>query len=251
MKNNKYIKNYMYDILSKQSFDNVETVPIQTKQEKEMLLNIMEKIENEEVYEFYKNLVKNIDITYLKNFVANAPYIKIIRHNIPKKHILYSGSYYNDRKIVNIYIDKKSNLYHELLHAASSMFSFDISGFNINYEEVSFGKGLNEGYTEILNQRYFNNKTGAYYFPKKLAIEIEKFYDDKKEMEKDYFNANIFKVISQLLKVMSLEEAIDIITDIDQSIITEDFDIIDYLKIKGKINFIKTKSKVKKIIQKH
>ena len=62
-------------------------------------------------------------------------------------------------------------------------------------------------------------------------------------MVTDYFNADIFGLIGELLKSMTLEEAIDIIVDID-GILNSNLNTIDYLKLKQKILKLYEKSPV-------
>ncbi len=65
-------------------------------------------------------------------------------------------------------------------------------------------------------------------------------------MVEDYFNADLFRLIGELLKSMSLEEAIDIIVDMDQLLNMDYGNYIQYLKTKQKKLNIYNRKKEKK-----
>ena len=215
-----------------------------TKEEAERFMQITEKLktENEQLYIFANTLLQNVKIENLRNFMKNAPFIKIkyypLKNAETKNGGITAGTYDGVSKTIEIYHDKKdhSTLHHELLHSASSDFSYDSSGFRVSLKEGGeFGEGLNEGYTELLNNRFFNTSSTSYTYLQKLAELIELFYENKEDMVEDYFNADIFGLIGELLKSMSLEEAIDIIVDMDRFMYLKDFTVSDYTKLKQKI----------------
>lgn len=82
-------------------------------------------------------------------------------------------------------------------------------------DSYEIGNGLDEGYTEILNQRYFQQV--AINSPKlvRLSSLIEKFYQNPKDMETDYFNACLENLILELTKSMDIKDAINIVLKID------------------------------------
>ena len=215
-----------------------------TKEEAQIFLKITEKLkmENTEIYIFANELCKHVKLEQLRNFMKNAPYIKIARHNKrPNKKLAGSFSVLN--KEVNIYVNKKNVLYHELLHAASADFSYDRVGFKIYLKEIGyFGEGINEGYTELLNDRFFQAQEVSYIVLKHFVKLIEQFYENKEEMMTDYFNTDTFKLIGELMKSMTLEETIDILVDLDQFLELKNFKFTDYLKLKHKIIKLYTQS---------
>ena len=213
-----------------------------TQSEMVYFLRVTHKLkeENEELFIFASDLLKHVKLENMRNFMKSAPFITI--HKYPLKEAersngrIKAGSYIPQNKEVEIYLDNNNaTLYHELLHAASTDFSYNVSGFNIYLEcGESLGRGLNEGYTELLNRRFFDKKSKSYIKLQKLAKLIELFYENKDDMVTNYFNADIFGLIGELLKSMSLEEAIDIIVDMD-GFLDKGLTIIDYLKLKQKI----------------
>ena len=209
-----------------------------TKNQQDILLNAVEELKNDEpeIYLFASELLKNVKIDNLRHLLINSKQITIHYHPSTQKNKI-AGTYNSVNKQIDIYDKQNSDtLYHELLHASSSHPIFNNVGFKIVLKQGGIlGEGLNEGYTEILNKRFFHNKNDYYPYLQKLSLLIEKFYDNKEEMIEDYFNADIFKLIGQLLKYMSLEEIIDIIVDMDWLLNSKQKNYLDYLKIKNKI----------------
>lgn len=208
------------------------------------------KEENSEVYIFACKLLKKVGLENMRNFMKNAPFITIQTHPLTEAPKAFNGKinigmYSVKDKIINIYTqNNKPILYHELLHAASSDFSYNVCGFSTSLENnYPFGIGLNEGYTELLNGRLFNLNSYSYLHLQKLAELIEMFYENKEDMITDYFNADIFGLIGELLKSMSLEEAIDIIIDIDECFYYDQIDT-NYINLKQKIINLLQKSPI-------
>lgn len=91
---------------------------------------------------------------------------------------------------------------HELFHMASSYYDKEnkikYSGFYQTdlYKKINFCRGLNEGYTEVLTERYFENGiqkqegTFIYLFCRNVASLFEKIIGQEK-MENLYMNANL------------------------------------------------------------
>ncbi len=116
----------------------------------------------------------------------------------------------------------KRVLSHEFLHMASS--NLYESGFNQigaydskDGKKIYVGRGLNEGYTELLNCRLFGYdlKKCAYMIPVKLTRLIETFFDNPRDMEKAYFNNDIAKVYLEFCKYGSNEEFWNLMNEMD------------------------------------
>ena len=223
--------------------------PIQaqfTEEDLETFNNVIEKMKNgnKDIYIFIQTLLKVMPKENLKNFIEHADDLSIEYHSyrdMPAEngHFI-SGTYNGVRNAINIYFDKnKSVLSHELLHAASSDRKYSQVGFSIIFERAGMvGEGLNEGYTELLNQRLFNHQTNSYLYLTLLAEQLEDFYENKEDMVEDYFKADFGALIGELLKSMSLEEAIDIITDMDLFIHQSNSSFIEYMQLRQKIQDI-------------
>ena len=242
-----------------EEFESLDLINYQTnhfkfsEKDKEKIKTLIPLIkkENIEIYNFINKLLQNTKIDNLKNLILNFPYITIKYHSACYDPSI-SGTYNGKTKEIHIYNrDNKVSLHHELLHASSADIRFMNIGFKIVLKNgLIFGKGLNEGYTELLNNRFFNYTSTSYNYLQKLAKQIENLCTDKENMIEYYFNADIFSLISELIPKISLKEIIDILVDMDMLLYNENKSYLEYLKIKEKIRFIQNKNKVKKLLVK-
>ena len=133
------------------------------------------------------------------------------------------GMYNTKDNVIRIDSKYASSIYHELLHMASTIKTNGVyySGFNqISYEggEKSFGRGINEGYTEFLAQRYFTDasiKSTAYFYETRIAFHIEDIVGRGK-MEKLYLRSNLKGLIDELKRYSSEENVLEFISNMDQ-----------------------------------
>ena len=213
-------------IFSKEEFDNI--------------LSEM-KSENADIYIFIQSLVDIVPKENLQNIINKIKDTTIEYHSYKEATIndgiISTGTYNPKRKLIKIYYDKgKDVLNHELLHAASRNDKYAMNGFSAIFKQAGmFGEGLTEGYTELLNQRIFQSKGSAYLYLTLLAEEIENFYENKEDMLKHYFQADIFSLINELEKSMTTEEAIEIIADMDLFLNQANVSFLDFLKLRQKI----------------
>lgn len=109
---------------------------------------------------------------------------------------------------------------HELFHMASSIYSNNIeySGFRYYNRKTNddFGRGLNEGYTQTLTERYFGSFYGdnIYIFEVHFARMTEEIIG-KSKMESLYLNANLNGLIDELKKYESEENIMIYICHLD------------------------------------
>ena len=152
----------------------------------------------------------------LVNFYNNINNLIITNEELEGK-----GGRYNSRTNILEY-DSESSIYHELFHMASSIYKDNISycGFHQASKKynINIGKGINEGYTEILTHRFFEKniykKYKAYENEQDIVSKLEKIVDQER-MELLYLNANFYGLISELKKYVSEEEAMSFITMVD------------------------------------
>lgn len=113
----------------------------------------------------------------------------------------------------------RSSLGHELIHMASA-FKFDdyvLCGFKQRKDKFEIGRGINEGYTELLTSRLFSRgNVEVYKNEVKIMRLIEKFFDDPKELSHLFFNCNLPGLVKHLEKFSSRDEVISLILDIDK-----------------------------------
>ena len=117
-------------------------------------------------------------------------------------------------------------IYHELFHVASTINvnkEYAASGFHHIYENSRIGYNIsdkiNEGYTELLKQRYFGmslQSEKTYSREKNIVSYLEKIIG-KEKMESLYLTANLDGLILEMQKYFSIEEMKDLFFKIDFS----------------------------------
>lgn len=199
-----------------------EKYAILNKEEKEIFKQVENKLKqsNEAIYEFYRELTRHTSPENLRNFISNIQFATLdINDRKKKKKCVFQSFYDQTKNKITIYTQLPETLTHDLLHLSSNNQSAKTNGFHAygTFKEDSYeiGNGLDEGYTEILNQRYFQQV--AINSPKlvRLSSLIEKFYQNPKDMETDYFNACLENLILELTKSMDIKDAINIVLKID------------------------------------
>ena len=113
----------------------------------------------------------------------------------------------------------EENIYHELLHLASTKKINDnlfMSGFTFSdyKNKLKIGSFLDEGYTEYLCSKYFIG--GNTYLTQIDFVKVVELIVGKKLMEKMYFNADIVGLINELTKYGNTrEEVLEFIINTD------------------------------------
>ena len=226
-----------------------------SSEEKEKILIISNKLKKQrwQLNNFFKILLQNTDEKNLRHFSNNIQTLKIYRKPTNILTMLVqnkntAAEYIQSKNCIIMYINSDNALYHELLHMSSSsekraspgfhriLHSRNINiypGLDITYNEI--GRGINEGYTELLNNRLFKNRSTSYIRLQKIAHLIELFFQDKKEMENYYYNDNIEGIIYELNKYMSLEEIIELLIDIDEIYYQNPINLAKYFEVKRRL----------------
>ena len=145
-----------------------------------------------------------------------------------------SGRYYDRKNILEIYLkniksesclseeqQKEEVITHELLHMATTYQkgSVILCGFGQSIgNNFRQGIGINEGYTELLNMRYFNHKipSHAYLEEQLIALGFEQIIGRKK-MESLYFDADLMGLIKEVEKYAPAHEITQIIGQLDKA----------------------------------
>ncbi|MBQ8132693.1 MAG: hypothetical protein IJ193_09395 [Bacilli bacterium] len=218
----------------------------------------------------YNDIIKEFNDTMEENFTKeknafnrNIKTLKIVesKNNIFHKAIdhfrgaVEQGSYSDYHNEIEIRLPKeehkkkvKSVVMHELIHMSSSVDKVGTGFHQSNIEKspvTSLGRGINEGYTEKLNQEYFSKyiDRGVYDYEIVLAGGIERIVG-KKEMQKLYFNADlrgllrgINHYVNDMNKVANLIYDIDKLDSIRNEIKRED----EYQRLRNEISEIYSK----------
>ena len=160
----------------------------------------------------------------LTNFYNNLQTLEIgrgkfgIRNFFTKRNTV--GTY--NAKENRIKIDRKyeNSIYHELMHMSSSKYINGIyySGFK-QYSEFddlgSFGRGLNEGYTQFMIEKYFLDSNGfSYVYETRMAQHIEEIVG-RYRMEDLYLNADLNGLVKSLQMYATEKDILDFIANMD------------------------------------
>ena len=194
------------------------------------------ELNNEEiVYNFHQKFYEYIDnfITFIKKenpkinldlFFENLKTLSIKERYNFNKFLFFktkTGGRYSPGKNT-IFLLKNhslSSIYHELLHCASMKI---VNGINmVGFRQYSYekdiqdiGRGLNEGYTSLLTERYFKTRCG-YIIEKYIASLLEKIVG-KDKMENLFFTADLDNLIEELKKYSNQDEIITFIKYLDE-----------------------------------
>ena len=192
-------------ILSKPQANNI-------KLDKEDINNIKQKSLGNELFRFRKKLYKHFTSNDLNLLNNNIKTLKVkIKYIAPEILLLkFAGGKYKMRKnkieLIKYFKDKCTN--HEFFHMATSFYdeklNIGFSGFQqiLFYKKESIGYGLNEGYTDLLAKRYFNEKVEN----RSYSYDVCRFFSKKleeivgqKEMETFYLTADLFGLYNYLI----------------------------------------------------
>lgn len=226
----KYRMKKMNDILEPIGLDKIKEFVDNSRNEKttRTISEIKDENFNEIINYFEKVLRENFTEEDLHNFLYNREWFSVVikkfylRNIFPFKKI--DGQY--DVKKNKIYLLKgliDESKYHELFHLCSTdTDSNNLStGFSLDFDGYLIGNALNEGYTQVLTERYFEETIdNSYLYEKKMAISLEMIVG-KKKMQSLYMNVNFFGLVEALEKYYTKEEIekflinMDIISEYD------------------------------------
>lgn len=164
---------------------------------------------------FVNTVVEKMPRENLKNFNNNINSLYIFKVDKKILNPAFLGCYSPVDNTIDS-IDDES-LYHEFIHMMSSTCCDDVyySGFRQSSAPL-FGRGIDEGYTQVLTERYFKDKiSGSHYVLEfYFASMLEKIIG-KEKMESLYFNCDLKGLIDELSVYSSEEEVKDFISNLD------------------------------------
>lgn len=185
--------------------------------------------ENDKINEIFENFVnimnKNFEEEDLGNLYDNIIWV-LFKKYISRK---YNGDYDPITNIIRTLSENDTDsINHELIHMSANPCdnTNDYGGFYYTIDKYVIGYGLDEGYTELLNKRYFNSKVQNAY---RLQIIICRYLEElvgQKKTEKMYLNANLFGLIKELKQTHDTKEIERFIAAID---FTHDYDNVELL----------------------
>lgn len=197
------------------------------------LASVREKIDvNNKLVHSDINVMKNIDL-FVNSYSKDE--LLLLRNNIATLKVekddkiveLYDGVY---DILDNTIIASNSAFNHEMHHMASSLGIVEgvkVIGFmqdkTIDGKSKGIGMGINEGYTEYLSFNQIHNDIIYYGKIVNLIPLIELFFDDKKELRKFYFNADLEALINHFSIICGRQASINLIKDIDKLMFYDSF----------------------------
>lgn len=125
-----------------------------------------------------------------------------------------------DNEIIVIANNYFETIFHELLHLSSTMIDKNMvyTGFaQINKGKGRMvGRGLMEGYTSLLDERYFTDhrQIPSYIIEKAICKILEKIIGQT-DMEKMYFESNLYELVDNLKKYDSEQNIFNFILNLD------------------------------------
>lgn len=163
-----------------------------------------DKLYNDYFENFKSVMESNFDQEKLHNFYYNSEWVKINRVNFnPFSTNIGTYNYVNNKLRF-----KKESFNHEFFHLSSTDYDsiYESSGFSIDIDRMSLGNALNEGYTDLLTNRYFDENIDDYYYIEaKYASNLEKIIG-KDIMEELYLKGDFFGLIKELKKRYDIKE---------------------------------------------
>ncbi len=132
-----------------------------------------------------------------------------------------AGEYDGGKNTISYISEDATIMSHELLHMASFMQDSKTGshyyGFMQYRNKAEIGRGLNEGYTELLSGRIFHGgKTNSYARLVRIAKLIEEFFPTPKDMEHAYFTCNLPQLVRTMETYCTREEVMNIILGMDE-----------------------------------
>lgn len=156
----------------------------------------------EDLTRFYSNM-DSLDIS-----IISKKKFQEVSQNTTKKTL---GEYYPTCNAM-LLVEKDYNkvIYHKLFHVASSNFDIENRITFLGFSQCrleggnNIGEPLNEGYTELMTNRYFFPSTESKYYKYEVRVaqQIENIVG-KDKMEKLYLNANLYDLLKELEKYTS------------------------------------------------
>lgn len=172
-------------------------------------LNTMKKELSFNDYEIIEQNIKNINIEFLE---------KIKDEDV-------CGLYSPEGLITLHKKDDEFTFYHELFHASSSYYNENKlelnSGFHHQHinEKKDIGRGFNEGYTELLTQRYFGFHHECGYSNELHYVRLIEHLIGKEQMQSFYLRSSLNDLITELCKYNSFENVLKFMESMDKFII--------------------------------
>ena len=187
---------------------------------------IFDFINDKDIEEFAEKLKENVFEDTYDNFLFNLSKIKKVDSKFIKaffrKMDIEAFVYPKDNGDIYVNfgsdINKKSKT-HELIHLAVTRYDEINKTFYTGFDHHGIGKAMNEGYTCLLDERYFTDddiveENFMYEFLKFISYLLELFIGQDK-MEILYCNSDLKGLIRELEKYIGFARSVELISKLD------------------------------------
>ena len=179
------------------------------------------------IQNFKEVMKKNLSIETFNILINNIEKVKIKHRRNNDKDITITTGNIDHKGIITLYEQDDITLYHELFHAASTYYDEkqdnEFSGFNhhLRNPQKFIGLGFNEGYTQLLTERYFNNSQSCDSYVNEVHyVKLIENLMGKEKMLNLYFKSDLINLILELCKNNSEEQVFEFLTNMDLFIIS-------------------------------
>ena len=199
---------------------------------------------NKIIEEFVTTMRNNFDDETLKNLYDNIKWVLFKKFKVKGTN----GEYLSATNVIRIVNEGSvGTINHELLHMSANPYddTNNFGGFFYTIDKYKIGYGLDEGYTELLNKRYFGSRSDNIYETEVIFCKFLEEIVGQKKMEKMYLTANLFGLIQDLKQIYDVKEierfmaALDFINDYNYRSMISDIEITNlYEQVELAILFI-------------
>ena len=187
---------------------------------------IFDFVNDKDIEIFAKKLKENVLEEAYDNFMVNLSKIKKVDNKFIKaffrKMDIEAFVYPKDNGEIYVNfgsnIDKNSKT-HELIHLAVTRYDEENKTYYTGFNHQGIGKAINEGYTCLLDERYFNDEDNVeenymYEFLKFISYLLEIFVGQDK-MEKLYCNSDLKGLLTELEKYIGFNRSLELVSKLD------------------------------------
>ena len=189
---------------------------------------IKEELDDIEDYpQYIQDFIRTLKDKHLDYFYHNIKELEIFEVRKHSLTIREAEADYNVMENVIEYVpgSLRSNIMHELLHVSSRVELRDriLCGFmQVLNDGYGIGTGINEGYTALMDDRYFigydekkYEESKTIYASSKHICRILDILLGEKNMEDMYMNADLYGLYNQLANYSSEKKAYNFIINMD------------------------------------
>lgn len=205
------------------------------------------KVDNKEIDiskhpRYIQDFVSTMKGRNLSYFYNNLDTLKIDMIDKKDMELKYAAAGYipKDNVIKMIKGNLRTNIMHELLHSATRVKNKDriLVGFmQVLPNEYGLGMGLNEGYTALMDDRYFLDyseekakQINTIYPNSKYICTLLEYLLGQEHMENLYMNADLYTLAKELSKYSSPRKTYNFITRFDKYFMETDTKMVCSMK---------------------